>query len=392
MPKSPFFSVLIPTKNRSHLVGYAVQSVLDQTFEDFEIIVSDNDDSETQTRDAINSFSDPRIKYHRTTGTLSMPDNWEFALTKSKGQYITVLEDKQAFYPNALEVVHRVALNKESDVITWCADGFDNRKKYPVLVKYFGGNTVQKNSPDDILKGYLRDSKESWSKLPRMINSCVTRTFVDRIMQEAYLKRFFVDISPDYSAAFIQLNYADDTIHIDKSLVVWSALLSTAYTIRKQEAGHNCFVNQVHEKSRFYNLVPIKSYYIIRNAVLNDYLNLAASLNGRLSRYSMTIRSYIVMCFADIINSFVFGGNVKTEFRLWKNYFRSQDKSTTKRMWFLLGKTALMILFRDLLNSHPRLGNSFYKLLTPRTRLFVGYGTILDVVKDKRLYNSRLFI
>jgi hypothetical protein len=98
------------------------------------------------------------------------------------------------------------------------------------------------------------------------------------------------------------------------------------------------------------------------------------------------------MCFADIINSFVLGGNVKTEYRLWKNFFRSQEKSTTKSLWVLLGKTTFMIIFRDFLNSNPRLGNSFYKLLTPRTRLFVGYGTILDVARDKRLYNNRLFL
>ena len=39
---TPFFSIVIPTFNRSDLFPYAVRSILNQTFEDFEIIISDN--------------------------------------------------------------------------------------------------------------------------------------------------------------------------------------------------------------------------------------------------------------------------------------------------------------------------------------------------------------
>jgi glycosyltransferase involved in cell wall biosynthesis len=39
--KSPTVSVIIPTYNRAHLVGRAIQSVLDQTYQDFDIIIMD---------------------------------------------------------------------------------------------------------------------------------------------------------------------------------------------------------------------------------------------------------------------------------------------------------------------------------------------------------------
>src|SRR5439155_13901434 len=82
LPKSiamtaPFFSVVIPTKNRSFLVGGAISSVLRQSFPDFGLVVVDNDDTDA-TQKVVASFDDPRVRHVRTGG-LSMPDNWEAA-------------------------------------------------------------------------------------------------------------------------------------------------------------------------------------------------------------------------------------------------------------------------------------------------------------------------
>ncbi len=52
---SPLFSIVIPTYNRSDLVQGAVRSVLGQTFDDFEVVVSDNC-SQDDTREVIEAF------------------------------------------------------------------------------------------------------------------------------------------------------------------------------------------------------------------------------------------------------------------------------------------------------------------------------------------------
>ena len=62
MSNQPLVSVVIPTYNRAHLLKDAIQSVLVQTFTDFEIIIVD-DGSTDDTRELINSFDDPRIRY-----------------------------------------------------------------------------------------------------------------------------------------------------------------------------------------------------------------------------------------------------------------------------------------------------------------------------------------
>ncbi len=65
MNKHSLVSVIIPTYNRASLVGRAIQSVLAQTYEDFELIFVD-DASTDNTRGIIDRFADPRSA--RNTG------------------------------------------------------------------------------------------------------------------------------------------------------------------------------------------------------------------------------------------------------------------------------------------------------------------------------------
>jgi glycosyltransferase involved in cell wall biosynthesis len=58
-------TVIIPTYNRSGFLGYAIKSVLDQSWPFFELIIVD-DGSEDDTPDLVNSFNDHRIRYIRT--------------------------------------------------------------------------------------------------------------------------------------------------------------------------------------------------------------------------------------------------------------------------------------------------------------------------------------
>ncbi len=61
---NPTVNVIIPTYNRAHFVGRAIKSVLNQTYQDFEIIV-DDDASIDNTEEVVKSFNDGLIKYIR---------------------------------------------------------------------------------------------------------------------------------------------------------------------------------------------------------------------------------------------------------------------------------------------------------------------------------------
>src|SRR4051812_33489307 len=98
MTRSALISLVIPTRNRAAHLRNSLRCALAQAFDDYEIIVSDND-SQDDTSAVVSEFSDPRVKYFRTNASLSMPESWEFALSKASGQYITYLSDDDAIVP-----------------------------------------------------------------------------------------------------------------------------------------------------------------------------------------------------------------------------------------------------------------------------------------------------
>ena len=92
MTKCPMVSVIIPTFNRAHLIGRAIKSVLNQTYQDFEIIVID-DGSTDNTGEIIRSFTDKRIKYikkYKKNKGISVARN--IGIKVARGKYIALLD------------------------------------------------------------------------------------------------------------------------------------------------------------------------------------------------------------------------------------------------------------------------------------------------------------
>jgi len=97
-------SVIIPTHNRAYCIARALESVLRQTCQDFEILIVD-DDSADDTRDVLESYLvDPRItyiKHNKNRGGLAARIT---GIRKAAGQYIAFLDSDDELLPNSLEV------------------------------------------------------------------------------------------------------------------------------------------------------------------------------------------------------------------------------------------------------------------------------------------------
>lgn len=102
MDKKPKVSVIIPTHNRSYLIGRAISSVLDQSFQDFELIVID-DASTDNTEAVVKSFNDERIKYIRHNINKGGGAARNTGITASIGEYITFLDDDDEWLRDKLD-------------------------------------------------------------------------------------------------------------------------------------------------------------------------------------------------------------------------------------------------------------------------------------------------
>lgn len=106
-------SVVIPTYNRADMVGDAIQSVLDQTFTDWGLVVVD-DGSEDSTRDVVSGFDDPRIRYIYQENR-KLPGARNTGIRASSGDYVAFLDSDDLFLPEKLET-QVAALDRNSDV------------------------------------------------------------------------------------------------------------------------------------------------------------------------------------------------------------------------------------------------------------------------------------
>lgn len=102
MEDKPAVSVVLPTFNRSHLIGNAIKSILDQTYQDFEIIIVD-DASTDNTKDVVLSFSDERIRYMRLNTNMGVSAAINKGINSAKGTFIGLIADDDTWTSSKLE-------------------------------------------------------------------------------------------------------------------------------------------------------------------------------------------------------------------------------------------------------------------------------------------------
>jgi glycosyltransferase involved in cell wall biosynthesis len=102
--RKPKISVIIPTFDRAPVLARAINSVLSQTYQDFEVIVVDDCSHDTiATKQVIDRFLDNRIKYirHASNGGGSAARNT--GIRAANGDYIAFLDDDDEWNPEKLE-------------------------------------------------------------------------------------------------------------------------------------------------------------------------------------------------------------------------------------------------------------------------------------------------
>jgi glycosyltransferase involved in cell wall biosynthesis len=125
----PTYSVIIPTYNRPKPLRRAIQSLVAQTYKNFEVIVCD-DGSTDHTKEVVTSFkNDLNIKYiwDENWGGPARPRNR--GIKKAKGEWICFLDSDDWWYPKKLETVKKYLDDYDVDVVYHDLDIFTLRGK-----------------------------------------------------------------------------------------------------------------------------------------------------------------------------------------------------------------------------------------------------------------------
>ena len=147
----PFFSIVVTTFDRVDLLRQTLESILAQTFSDFEILVG-NDNQNRQVRKDFLDLNDSRIRWIDHPKNLGYVDNFNCLLELAEGRYFTSLSDDDIYFPRYLEIMHQAVIGYGSLNVAFC--GLIHGEHLPLDIPPIE-SSIQIYSGSDWLQGYL---------------------------------------------------------------------------------------------------------------------------------------------------------------------------------------------------------------------------------------------
>ena len=272
--KTPVFSIILTTYNGSKEILETLQSILYQSFADFEIIIND-DCSTDDTVKVIKSIKDPRIKIHQNKINLGYSKNLEVTRHYATGKYLYLMGQDDILAQDSLKDTYN-AFEKNPDVgaITRPYYWFFDNIHVPVRYK------IALNSKKDE-KVYIHSDPQ---KVIRVFDS------LDQLSGLAYRKEFFdIPFHPDIFPCHI---YPFASI-FKKHPVIYLKDYNIAVRITS---------SQTRKLSSIYNRSPLQSWidmalnlkipkYIISDFIAINYVGLV-----QIKNYSTPQNLYREIC------------------------------------------------------------------------------------------------
>ena len=298
--KKPFFSVVLPTLNRADYLAWAIQSVLNQTFEDFELIVSDNSSTDN-TEAVVKSFSDKRIRCVKTEKTLPMYESWEFALGCAKGDYVTFLGDDDAHSAIYLESLRKVIDERDARIVScrmanYYYQNLDRYKSESLTTPPFSNKLLIYDSRALIKDIYIdsrlcRGIPENKFQLPQLINTAYHKSVFSGIKNN--LGRVFPRVlASDFYLAVAALSFTDKYYYLDSPLSFHGiSPESTTASITNEPKGAN--LKKTQPELAAFKKVPL-NVFTPYNFVADALMLVKFDLADKLDCFELDLTGYFV--------------------------------------------------------------------------------------------------
>lgn len=304
MTSRPFFSIAIPTKNRPDRTSDAVRSVLEQTFDDVEVVVCDNsDESEAApTARAVQGFSDPRVRYVRTNGQLSMPDNWDTAISEARGEFVGILTDRSVFRPDALQVISNEIQRTDARCVSWFNDLYGRDESGTNFKRRRCTLKRHEIKREDLLWYFLNGDPKHASKIvPKLMTSVFHRSILDAI-RSSPAARCCPPVAPDYTSGFLMLAHNDWVLKVDEALYV-SCGTGNGSAFRRGEPLADQFRRDLGMTwADMVDRMPSQACFA-HALILNDFLRVRDMVPDRLPALDLNRAQYYVGCMTDYVKT-----------------------------------------------------------------------------------------
>lgn len=140
--KHPLISVIMPTYNRAYIIEKAIDSILNQTYKNLELIIID-DCSSDNTEDVIKKYKDKRLKYIKLEKNSGANYARNIGIDNAKGEYITFQDSDDLSFNNRLEVELNELLKNNVDWVFTSFKKIDGKKEKIIPLKKINSNEIQ---------------------------------------------------------------------------------------------------------------------------------------------------------------------------------------------------------------------------------------------------------
>src|SRR5262245_25341510 len=308
--RRPLFSIVMPTRNRAHLLRHALRSAFSQDFDDYEIVVSNNA-SQDDTEKVVAEFAHRRLRCVRPDRSLAMPDHWEFAADHARGEYLMYLCDDDSLHPSALtetaKVIeeHRSPLIMLGGTVYWGSNSIDVACRNSIMVPNFRGHTE------------IIDSKHTLDEMarfipqplfvPRMLNSFCQRDLFFQVRKEA--GRIFL-LSPDYSFAVMTLAATKSWAYIHQPLWVCGCFAESTgmSAVQNRDGAVQTFLKEI-DATTMHRNTPMAAI-LLSNGLADTYLECRKLLPRLLGGFEIDWARYFCACWMDMLILEGYGSNI----------------------------------------------------------------------------------
>lgn len=144
----PLISIVLPIYNGEKFMRHSIDSVIEQTYENWELLIID-DGSTDHTAQIAQEYvlRDPRVQYHKNPQNLRLPKTLNRGFFLAKGDYLTWTSDDNYFFPQALETMLSALLREKKEFVFASCDVIDETDRIVECIM------VDKHSPLHIVGG-----------------------------------------------------------------------------------------------------------------------------------------------------------------------------------------------------------------------------------------------
>ena len=258
----PLFSIIMPTYNRAHLVSTAIESVINQSIRDWELIIID-DGSTDETHEMIIPF----LEKHKNISYFWQDNQGKggvrnVGISKAQGAHVTFLDDDDYLLPNHLETFRNTLTNTPKDTIIKSEGYLETKGKLSPLTEY----------PHDNRNNVI---KNIWEIGAHLSSFCFPRYILDHFQFDHDL--YFAQ---DYHLILrILLNHDNLVFSRKRTFVIVNHFNRATYRIDKArfeqlEYSRNKIYHYFIEEEKE-QLLKYISHPAIKNKRAHDYLYLA---------------------------------------------------------------------------------------------------------------------